>query len=96
MIPDEHELRRQRDSQGNKCQYVCRMGTKYRCKATAAAKLNTNVWGANHDTYLSAKKVCEKEKEAIEEATRNPTASPGIVLGNLSVNLTTQNVNVIS
>ena len=40
----------------------------------------------NHDTYLTAKKVCEKEKE---EATRKPTASPGIVLGNLSVNLTT-------
>ena len=96
MTPDEHEFRWQRDSHGNKCQYVCRMGTKYRFKATAAAKLNTNVWGANHDTHLSAKKVCEKEKEAIEESSRNPTATSRTVLGNLSVNLTTQNVNAVS
>ena len=53
-------------------------------------------WEHNHDTYLSAMKVCEKEKEVIEEATRNPTASPKTVLGNISVNLTTQNVNAVS
>ena len=53
-------------------------------------------WEHNHDTYLSAMKVCEKEKEVIEEATRNPIVSPRMVLGNLSVNLTTQNVNAVS
>ena len=50
----------------------------------------------NHDNYLSAKKDCEKEKEAIKEAARNPTVSPTTLLGNLSVNLTAQNVNALS
>ena len=37
-----------------------------------------------------------KEKEAIEEAARNPTASPKTLLGNLSVNDTAKNVNAVS
>ena len=35
LIPDGHEFRQQRDSMGNKFQYVCHMGTKNICKATA-------------------------------------------------------------
>ena len=42
------------------------------------------------------KKVYEKEKEAIEEAARNPAASPKTLLGNLSVNDTAKNVNAVS
>ena len=42
------------------------------------------------------KKVYEKEKEAIEEAARNPSASPKTLLGNLFVNNTAKNVNAVS
>ena len=47
-------------------------------------------------TLICQMKVCEKEKEAIKEAARNPTISPRTVIVNLSVNLTAQKVNAVS
>ena len=69
------------------------MAKKYNCKVTAAVEVATNmvtrITGEhNHDTDLAAKKVREKENEAIQEAARNPTVSPRTVLGNLAANVT--------
>ena len=101
LTPDGHEFRRQRAPHRNKCHYMCRMGTKFGCKVTAAVQIDTNMVTRmsgehTHDTDLAVKKVREKEKDAMEEAAWNPTVSPRTVLGNLSVNVTAQNANAVS
>ena len=67
VTPDGHEFRRQRAPQGNKCHYMCHMGTKYGCKVTAAVQIDTNMvikmsGEHTHDTDLTAKKTYEKRK----------------------------------
>ena len=100
LTPDRHEFRWQRspgkqvslcELHGNQVQLqvycCCPDRYNYGCK---------DVWKHNHDTDLLVKKVYDKEKEAIEEAARNPAASPKTLLGNLSVNDTAKNVNAVS
>ena len=58
----------------------CRMHHKYGCKATAAVDLEENMVVRlsdehNHDTDITIKRVEEIEKQAVEEAARNPTVS---------------------
>ena len=98
MTPDGHEFRRQRDSQGNKCQYVCRLETKYSCKVTAAVVIDTNrvvmMSGEhNHDTYLSEEGFRER-KRSYQRSCKEPNCL--LELCWISVILTAQNANAVS
>ena len=41
--PDGCGFRQQRAPQGNKCHYLCHMGTKCSCKVTPAVQIDTNM-----------------------------------------------------
>ena len=101
VTPDNHEFKKSRPAQGKKLFMKCRMHHKYGCKATAAVDLEENMvvrlsGEHNHDTDITIKKVKEMEKQAVEEAARNPTVSPRTVLGNLSTNIMGDNPNAIN
>ena len=88
LCPDGYEFNKAK-TETSRVHYVCRMKKKYGCKVTAAVTPQDNMLVRmsgvhNHDTDLAAKRVREKENQAIQEAARNPTVSPRSALANLT------------
>ena len=62
------------------------------CKVTATVDITKDMLVSirgehNHDSDLLKKLVADKVKVAVEEAVRNPTVAPRVVLGNLNDNI---------
>ena len=71
LTPDGCGFRRQRAPQGNKCHYLCHIGTKYICKVTHAVQIDTNMVVRMPGSMIMTLISQLKEKEGIGVAVRN-------------------------